>query len=385
MSYLHVRDALWYSAVRFRRRPGRVAMLAFGPALGVGIVVGILSISASGQERLRSALEGLGSHLVVVAPPEGQAPTLPLGTIESLASLTGVDEILAFAMTDSPNVRRSKDASTPMIVNNVLYAEYGPSAALNVPVAGRDILRTDASDDSRAAVLGLEIAEQMGYPSAPVVGSSLLVDGVPHTIVGVYGACPGYAALDHTVVVPRAFPMDDSLAMVTTTVRADRVANAARAWIPATTNGGATRIAVARSLADAQVETDNVFRRTILALGMLSSLIGAAAVANVMTLSIQQRRHELAIQRSIGIPRQDLGLSIVFEGALAGTVGAVVGALVGAVAVGIASSVNGWIPAIDWSAASVAITASTGLCVIAGIPPSIKAMSIPPADALRAD
>ncbi|MFB6298534.1 MAG: ABC transporter permease [Salinirussus sp.] len=123
--------------------------------------------------------------------------------------------------------------------------------------------------------------------------------------------------------------------------------------------------------------------RFVTGLALISLLVGAIGIANIMLVSVTERTREIGIMKAVGARNRDVLLLFLVEAALLGAAGAVV-----ALPVGVA---GGWIAtwyadigltlAPVWFAVAVAVGVLVG--VLAGLYPAWRAARVDPIDALR--
>jgi putative ABC transport system permease protein len=165
---------------------------------------------------------------------------------------------------------------------------------------------------------------------------------------------------------------------------------AVRAWIAATFPQVQ---AISTETAIRQVEERlSYFRQLAFVLGAVSLAIGALLVATLVTLSVNERRGEIAVLRAIGTPRGGVVAQVMLEGLLLSAAGIVLGMGLGVVT---ARGLNGilhdfpglpasfdffvWSPGAAWRALGMLVAAGT----VAGAVPAWQAGSVPIARALR--
>jgi putative ABC transport system permease protein len=123
--------------------------------------------------------------------------------------------------------------------------------------------------------------------------------------------------------------------------------------------------------------------RFVTGLALISLLVGAIGIANIMLVSVTERTREIGIMKAVGARNRDVLVLFLVEAALLGAVGALV-----AVPVGVA---GGWIAtwyaeigltlAPGWFGIAVVVGVAVG--AIAGLYPAWRAARVDPIDALR--
>jgi putative ABC transport system permease protein len=121
----------------------------------------------------------------------------------------------------------------------------------------------------------------------------------------------------------------------------------------------------------------------ILGLGAIALLVGAIGIANVMVISVLERRSEIGLRRALGAARLHVAAQFLTESLVLSTLGGAAGLLIGSTITAAIAHDRGWtilIPAPAlWGGMAVAITAGA----LAGLYPALRAARISPTDALR--
>jgi putative ABC transport system permease protein len=131
--------------------------------------------------------------------------------------------------------------------------------------------------------------------------------------------------------------------------------------------------------ADAQGALNGLF----LGLGAVSLLVGAVGVANIMIISVLERRSEIGLRRALGATKGNIRAQFFSEAILLASLGGLAGVALGIVATAVYAHTKHWatvIPTVAWAgglAAAFAIGAAAGLL------PAIRAARLSPTDALR--
>jgi putative ABC transport system permease protein len=130
--------------------------------------------------------------------------------------------------------------------------------------------------------------------------------------------------------------------------------------------------------ADAQGALNGLF----LGLGAVSLLVGAVGVANIMVISVLERRSEIGLRRALGATKGDIRVQFLAEAILLSLTGGIAGVAAGAAAVAIYAHAKGWatvIPPLAWAGglgAAIVIGAAAGLL------PALLAARLSPTQAL---
>jgi putative ABC transport system permease protein len=126
--------------------------------------------------------------------------------------------------------------------------------------------------------------------------------------------------------------------------------------------------------ADAQSALNGLF----LGLGAVALLVGAVGVANIMVISVLERRSEIGLRRALGATRGQLRTQFLAEAIMLAVLGGGVGVGAGALATAVYASIKGWatvIPALAWGGG---LGAAIVIGAVAGLLPGRERSSLSP-------
>jgi len=132
----------------------------------------------------------------------------------------------------------------------------------------------------------------------------------------------------------------------------------------------------------AQADAQGAFDTLFLGLGAVALLVGAVGVANIMVISVLERRSEIGLRRALGATRGNIRTQFLSEAILLALLGGAVGVVIGTVATGIYAHAKGWaivIPAEAWGGGLVAALL---IGALAGLLPALRAARLSPTQAL---
>jgi putative ABC transport system permease protein len=121
----------------------------------------------------------------------------------------------------------------------------------------------------------------------------------------------------------------------------------------------------------------------ILAVAVISLLMGGVGIMNIMLLVVTERMHEIGVRKAVGAgSRQILG-QFILEATVLSVVGGLIGIALSTGAIGLLRVYTDFQPVISWTAIGIAFSVSVAIGVIFGSIPAIKAARKDPIEALR--
>ena len=388
-------DVLREASIGPRTRRLRASLSALGIAIGIAAVVAVLGISDSSRAGLVAELNSLGTNLLTVQPGQtffGQNAQLPQAANRSVRGIAAVRDAAAVTSVSSASVRASpfvEAAETSGI--SVEAADPGLLGTLNGRMRSGRFLE-GASERYPVVVLGAVAAERLGVERITVSGRpvQVYIDGVWFAVGGVLRTLPLAPEIDRAALIgyPIAYSLFKTGRSATTLyVRADpeHVTEASDLLAAAADPQHPEQTQVSRpsSALQARADAQSTLTALFLGLGAVALLVGGVGIANVMVISVLERRGEIGLRRAIGATRRQIGFQFLGESILLSLLGAVAGIGLGAAATALYASLQGWIVVVPASSIAAAVGISILLGALAGLYPAVRAARLAPATALR--
>jgi putative ABC transport system permease protein len=384
-------DLLRVGSIGLRTRRLRATLSAVGIAIGIASMVAVLGISQSSKSDLLSQLDELGTNLLTITPGQtllGEDSTLPL-TAPKMTARVGPVEQVASVRTTEATVRRTDyipAAQTQGIT--VLAADTNLLATLHGTVRN-GVFLNDATIRYPTIVLGSVAAERLGIASVEP-GLAVYVDGTWFSVVGILDPLPLAPEIDRSALV--GFPIAEELLgaaadATTIHVRTDpETLEDTRTVLPATANPeNPEEVQVSRpsDVLEARAAAETAYTSLFLGLGAVALLVGGIGIANVMVISVLERRSEIGLRRALGAAKRHISVQFLTESLLLAALGGVAGALIGVLVTSGYALSQSWAVSVPAYAPLGGVVASLVIGGIAGLYPAIRAARLSPTEALR--
>ena len=115
----------------------------------------------------------------------------------------------------------------------------------------------------------------------------------------------------------------------------------------------------------------------------ISLLAGGVVVANIMLISVNERRKEIGLRKAVGAQRKDIMLQFLYEAAAVTLTGGVIGVVLGMIGGKILEFFTQIPASLSWESVAIGVLLSSLVGILAGLQPAKRAASLQPIDALR--
>jgi putative ABC transport system permease protein len=394
-SRLLAADVLRVASIGLRTRRLRAALSAIGVAIGIASMVAVLGISDSSRAGLVAELDALGTNLLTVMPGQtfsGEAAVLPVAAGRAVRNLDSVRSSAAVTSVSSVGVRR-----TPFI-------EAQETGGIAVDAADPDLLSTldghmvegrflGAVDERLPlVVLGAVAARRLGVDRLTVNGRAVQVylGSTWFTVVGVIGALPLAPEIERAALI--GYPIAHRLFATTRHastlyIRADpdgvTQADALLAAAADPQNPEQTQVSRPSDALQARADAQGTLTAVFLGLGAVALLVGGVGIANMMVISVLERRPEIGLRRALGARSIHIAVQFLGEAVLLSLLGGCVGVAAGIAATAAYASIENWTVVVPVIALGGGVVIALLLGALAGLYPASRAARLTPAAALR--
>jgi len=393
----------------------RALLTTLGIIIGVGAVIGLISLGRGVEDFIASEFEGLGSNLLVVFASPPQSPTReriqPISTVEA-ADILALDTIAAIApihgLQGDMILRRE---NVPSVTSFGVTPSYIEVRNYNVEF-GRFIDQASIDNKDRVVALGWGVAEELYGEDVMVenfnpVGETVRFLNTTFEVIGVMEETSELAGENENVYIPistsqqrlappfRARTRDGGYFLDALYIQAaseevmDQAAREIETYLVDAHNiqfSGEEDFTVVNQ-SDLLESLGAITQNLTIFLSLIAStslLVGGIGIMNIMLVSVTERTKEIGIRKAVGAKRSDILFQFLIEAVVLSLLGGFLG-----IGLGWLISVIGTVTVeqLDLSVQSDSIALATTVSVIVGVffglYPAWQASRKSPIDALR--
>jgi putative ABC transport system permease protein len=390
-SRLRLVDLLGLATLGMRIRKLRAALSALGICIGISAIVGVLGITQSSESDLLAQIDRLGTNLLTVQNGRsfnGQEATLPTTATAMIGHMPAVEHVSQTALLPMPVFRNDM---VPVFETGGIGVRATDTALLGT-LDGAVLHGTflnSATSRYRAVVLGFGAARYLGVDrlDRPI---RIWIGGRWFTVIGILDRMPLAPEVDQSALVGWPVAQSelgfDGLPTRIYVRAATAQVQLVDTLLAATADPQSPeRVLVSRpsdALA-ARLAVQSSSTTLILGLGAIALLVGGVGIANVMFISVLERRSEIGLRRALGAERPHIAAQFLAESLLLSGIGGILGVLSGVAATTAYATLQGWRVSIPAAAVWGALLAAILIGAVAGIYPAVRAARVSPTDALR--
>jgi len=394
-SRLTAADLLRVGSLGLRSRRARAALSALGISIGIAAISGVLGIAQTSKASLLAELGQLGNLLTVqsgstLSGTQAELPTTAEGMVSRIGPVTGVAEIASLS-----SVYVYRTPFIPVIdTSGIALTAASPSlpAAVGATVAYGRFLNP-ATARYPAVVLGAEAASLLGIDNL-AQPAQVWIGGHYFTVVGILRPVPGpveqQTQMDSMAfigfpVAEQYFSFDGHPTGLYVRAVFSQVA-AVAAVLPDTVDPAspaAAQVTEESGILEAEVAAKGAYNGLFLGLGAVALLVGGVGIANVMVISVLERRSEIGLRRALGATRRHVAEQFLAEALLLSALGGLAGTVIGIAATAAYANTQHSQMLIPPQALYSGTGAALAIGALAGLYPAMRAARLSPTAALR--
>lgn len=399
----------------FKSHKMRSFLTTLGIIIGVTTVIAILSLIEGLNQSVARQIRSIGSDLIYITkfqmvrlgPPNfeeiAKRPDLTPEDAYAIKQLPSVETAIP---TREENFNKLKYKDKEVAMTSIEGANEDFSRAGNYLVEmGRDLSADDVFHRRNVGVIGSYVAKNLFADETPI-GKDLNIGSHRIKIIGVYkekGSFLGQS-MDNIVVIPYPF--------------FEKIFPRRRTTVFERAFGGYTISVVPKpgKVEKAMDEIRELMRRrhglrldepddfelgtqqmlfelyqnitrvgfvAIVAIAVISLIVGGIGIMNIMLVSVAERTREIGIRKAVGASNQNILFQFLTESSVLALVGGIIGIILGILLAWLISTVSPLKAAVSPWMILLGFGFSSAVGIFFGIYPARKAASLNPIEALR--
>jgi putative ABC transport system permease protein len=257
----------------------------------------------------------------------------------------------------------------------------------------------DYAGMARVAVIGQTVVREL-FQGANPIGETIRIGNANFKVKGVLppkGTSPAGTDMDERIIIPLTTAMRrtfnvSTFTMVRVRVAAvgdvQRVASEIRALIrerhhirPPDLDD--FRVVTPDIIAGLSQMVAGTLNQVLIAVTVLSLIVGGIVLMNLMLLSVTERRHEIGLRRALGGKRRDVLLQFLFESVALTSSGGLLGLVLGTGLALLVGRLTAKAAEMSWEPVALALGLSLLVGLVFGLLPARRAAGLHPVEALR--
>lgn len=383
----------------------RTFLMMLGIITGIATLTIIVSMSKGMQKKVMMGIQSFGPNAVMVSagggkmfgPPDDKVTTLTLEDAVAIGeSLQGIRTIAPFTVNlEQPVIYGNRNTMSPVVGVTPEFADAWQWFADR----GDFISDEDNSSMSKNCVLGMTVVKELFGEQDPI-GETIRVNNMNLKVIGVLskrGTSPMGMDMDRRVMIPLSTAMkkmfnvthvgmirlylDDPGRLGEVSKSVASILKERHHITPPQEDD--FRVTNTMSMAEMAKGVSKTLGTFLGLLSLISLAVGGIVIANIMLISVNERKREIGIRRAFGATAGDIMRQFLGEALLVTITGGIAGTILGILlSFGIAK-VRKMPVMVSWEPFVLAIVFSTLVGLIAGIQPAKRAARQDPVEAIR--
>ncbi len=392
---------------------GRSILTALGVIIGVAAVIVMLAVSAGAEAEIADQINALGANLIMIMPSFSQGgfgggaqPSLEYEDIAAIAqNVSGINGVSA----EQTTTQIVKAGSTTLEDISIVGTTAGfPDVREYAVATGRFVTDNDNGQETKAAVLGYDIAQELFGDASAAVGQSIKIgstaSGATFTVVGVMAekGVVGNTDYDSRVYIPITVVFSkfvnerfggDSVRTIYVSAESQETMDSVMTQV--------TDLLVERhgvdptqpdfsittqdSIIDTQASTTEAFRDLLGWVAGVSLVVGGIGIMNIMLVNVTERTREIGLRQALGARSRDVQMQFLLEAIILSLAGGLIGVLCGVGGSYLFDALGTMNTVLVSESIPLAFAAAAVVGIFFGYYPATQAAQLEPIVALRRD
>jgi len=383
----------------------RTFLMMLGIIIGIATLTVIVSVSKGMQKKVMISIQSFGPNAVMISagggkmfgPPDEKVTTLTLDDANAIReSIKGIKALSPFTINlEQSIIYGNKNSTAPVVGATPEFADAWQWYAEK----GDFISDEDNVSMSKNCMLGQTVVGELFGDQDPV-GETIRVNNTNFKVIGVLsrrGTSPMGMDMDRRVMVPLTTAMKrlynvTYIGMIRMYIddasRLDEVSKTVTSLLkerhhitpPQEDDFRVTNTMSMATMAKGVSKTLGTF---LALLSLISLAVGGIVIANIMFISVNERKKEIGVRRAFGATAGDIKKQFLGEALFVTIGGGIVGTVLGIIISEGMAMIKKMPVVLSWEPFALAIVFSTLVGLIAGLQPAKRAAAMDPVDAIR--
>jgi putative ABC transport system permease protein len=390
----------------------RTFLSLFGVTIGIFCIIGVLATVNSLQTNIQNQLKSFGNNTIYIDKWEwagggsdypywkyAKRPSPEYPEVQEIKDRTSAAQYAAFFISSSLSV----DALDNTLSNVTMYGiskDYQSIQPLDIQY-GRFLTEGEFARGSNAAVIGIEVAENLFGDAERAVGKLLTLKGRKVAVIGVIkkqgSQLIGGWDFDKCVLLPYNFARtivdEDRASPIIMVKGADNISSSVLKDELTGTMRSIRKLSPAQEdnfalndINEISASMEQAFVSINIggwAIGALAFIVGIFGVANIMFVTVKERTTQIGLKKAIGAKSSVILTEFLLESAFLCIIGGLIGLLLVFILTQIVTSALDFPVFLSASIIFTAIIICVVAGVLAGIIPASQAAKMDPVVAIR--
>ena len=386
----------------------RTGLAILGIVIGIGSVIALVSMGEASKLAVQSQIQSIGSNLLTVSPGvqssggirgvQGGATTLTNDdavAIKTSAQITTIQSVSPEYSSRTQIVAGRNNTNSQVVGIEPAYADVRKVSL----TSGSFITSQHLIRNSKVAVLGPSVAEDLFGEGVNPVGEKIKIDGKEFQIIGLTKAKGGTGpnSTDDYIFVPLTTAQKQlfgvkHLTSIALEAVSENVMTKAQNEVgylllarhdlsdPAEAD---FRISSQEDLLETITSVTGTFTTLLSGVAAISLLVGGIGIMNIMLMSVTERTREIGLRKALGAKKKTIVQQFLIESIILTFAGGIIGVTLGIAGFYIYSQINNSTFVVTIQSVVLAFSVSVGIGILFGWYPANRAANLQPIEALK--
>ena len=387
-----IKDSIKMSWSNIINNKMRSFLTILGIIIGVASIIALITIVEGATDEVTNQISSLGADKITI-----QAAGTPLkqGLNElDLEELKKIENIKGLSPTISGKTSIMGNNITKSDINvegkNEVYFKVDENLIKN----GRGINDLDLKENTRVAIIGKDINEELFFGKDPI-GEDILINGFTFKVVGVLNPSSefSFTSSNKTIIIPYTTSMkvlgnrniNNVDVYMDDNGKSDIIIDDLKQALNQAFNykDDAYFIFNMEDIISTIGDITGMMSLLLAGIASISLVVGGIGIMNMMLVSVTERTSEIGLRKALGAEPQSIQLQFIIESIFLSVFGGILGLGLGMLIAYIASIFIGFNLTISLGTILLAIGFSAIVGIVFGFMPARKASRLNPIDALR--